>query len=75
MGMDTLRAIDGIEIFPVISLVLFVIVFTAMLVRAARLDRRQLDQCARIPLIDEPATASAIPDPLTAKELRRVRKV
>ena len=74
MGMDTLRAIDGIEIFPVISLVLFVIVFTVMLVRAARLDRRKLDQYAGIPLADEPATASAIPDPMTAKELQRVRK-
>ena len=74
MGMDTLRAIDGIEIFPVISLVLFVIVFTVMLVRAARLDQRQLDQCARIPLADEPVATSVIQDPLTAKELRRVRK-
>jgi len=74
MGMDTLRAIDGIEIFPVISLVLFVLVFTVMLVRAARLDRRQLDQCARIPFADETAATPTIPGPLTAKELRRVRK-
>ena len=39
MYMDILRAIAGIEIFPVVSLLLFVTVFTVVLVWTLRLDR------------------------------------
>ena len=53
MHIETLRAIDGIGIFPVISLVLFVSVFAVMLVRAARLDGRRLAEYAALPL-DQP---------------------
>jgi hypothetical protein len=49
MHIDTLRAIDGIGIFPVVSLVLFVTVFTVMLVRTARLDRQRLARYAALP--------------------------
>jgi len=68
MGMDTLRAIEGIEIFPVISLLLFVIVFTVMIVRAVRLDRGRLDQYARIPLGDADAAGPSAPDSLSLRE-------
>ena len=50
MHIETLRAIDGIGIFPVISLVLFVSVFAVMIVRAARLDGRRLAEYAALPL-------------------------
>lgn len=52
MHIDTLRAIDGIGIFPVISLLLFVTVFTVMLVRTLRLDRRRLVEYAHLPFDD-----------------------
>jgi hypothetical protein len=52
MHIDTLRAIDGIGIFPVISLVLFVTVFTVMLVRTVRLNRHDLAEYARLPFND-----------------------
>jgi len=52
MHIETLRAIDGIGIFPVISLVLFVVVFAAMLVKTARLDARHLVHQARLPMDD-----------------------
>ena len=52
MSKEVLRAIAGIEIFPVISLVLFVVVFTLVVVWALRLDRRLLDQHARLPFDD-----------------------
>jgi hypothetical protein len=52
MYTEVLRAIDGIAVFPVISLVLFVAVFSTMLVLTARMDRRRLDRLAQLPLDD-----------------------
>lgn len=52
MHIETLRAIDGVGIFPVISLLLFAGVFTAMLVRTLRLDRGQVAEYARLPFED-----------------------
>lgn len=50
MAAEVLRAIDGIAIFPIVSLVLFVIVFGGVLIWSSRLDRRRLDRYARLPL-------------------------
>jgi cytochrome c oxidase cbb3-type subunit 4 len=50
MYTDILRGIDGIGIFPLISLLLFVTVFAVMIVRVARIDRRELERRARMPL-------------------------
>jgi hypothetical protein len=52
MHTETLRAIDGIGIFPVVSLLLFVAVFTVMLIRTARIDRRRLAEYANLPFND-----------------------
>lgn len=57
MYTDILRGIDGIGVFPVISLLLFVGVFTVVLVWAFRADRGRLSRLARLPLQD----ASAAP--------------
>jgi hypothetical protein len=60
MHIDTLRAIAGIEIFPVISLLLFVAVFTVVLVWTLRLDRAHVASAAHLPLdgITPPADAA-----------------
>ena len=50
MSTEVLRAIAGIAVFPVVSLILFVAVFTVVLVRTARLDRASLDRFAHLPL-------------------------
>jgi hypothetical protein len=50
MYKDILRSIAGIEVFPVISLVLFVTVFTIAIVRAWRMDRAQVEHASRLPL-------------------------
>ncbi len=50
MYTEVLRSIEGIAIFPVVSLVTFVIVFAIVLVRAARLDSSSLNRFARLPL-------------------------
>ena len=50
MYKDILRSIVGIEIFPVISLCLFVVVFAVVLVWTSRLDRAWLARSASLPL-------------------------
>ncbi len=50
MYMDILRTIAGIEVFPVVSLIIFVTFFTAVLVWVMRMDRHGVDRLARIPL-------------------------
>ena len=58
MYKEILRSIVGIEIFPVISLCLFVAIFTVVLVWTSRLDRTWLARNARLPLdadVPEPA--------------------
>ena len=52
MYKELLRSITGIEVFPVISLVLFVVVFGFVLYRAFRLDPRRLARMAQLPLDD-----------------------
>jgi hypothetical protein len=56
MYSDILRRIAGIEVFPVISLILFVAVFTAVLVWTVRLDATRVARLAHLPLDEtEPA--------------------
>ena len=56
MHKEVMRAIAGIDVFPVISLLLFVIVFTVAVIRALRLDRRLVEQLSLLPLDgDHPA--------------------
>jgi hypothetical protein len=54
MYTEVLRAISGIEIFPVISLIVFVAVFSGMLIWTARLPRRELVELSHLPL-DRPS--------------------
>ena len=53
MYKDILRAIVGIEIFPVLSLVIFLSVFLIMLVWVLRMDRGTLARHAELPLQDD----------------------
>lgn len=50
MYTELLRSIAGIEIFPVISLLVFVTVFTVAVVRAMRMERTHLTLMSRMPL-------------------------
>lgn len=50
MYKEILRSIAGIEIYPVISLVVFVTFFTGVLVRVVRMDRSRVDRLSRLPL-------------------------
>jgi hypothetical protein len=62
MYTDILRRIAGIEVFPVISLLLFVAVFTIVLVGTVRMDAGRIARLAGLPL-DETEPAGPAPGP------------
>ena len=53
MYKDILLGIAGIDVFPVVSLVLFVTVFSIVIFRVARMDRARVDRLAALPLDDD----------------------
>ena len=57
MYKEILRAIVGIEVFPIISLCLFIVSFAAVVIYAIRLDRRKAEAYAQMPL-DTPSSSS-----------------
>ena len=61
MYKETLRAIDGIGVFPVVSLLLFVTVFAVALVGVLRMDRGVVARLASLPL-DGDGTAGTVPE-------------
>ncbi|MFA5297908.1 MAG: CcoQ/FixQ family Cbb3-type cytochrome c oxidase assembly chaperone [Lutibacter sp.] len=44
---------DGIEIYPIISLLLFFIVFVTMLVIVMKMPKKNIDEISQLPLDDE----------------------
>jgi hypothetical protein len=58
---EVLGAIAGIQLFPLVSLLLFVAVFSGVLVWAARADGARLDACAALPLADTHGEGSRVP--------------
>ena len=50
MYTEVLRSIEGIEIFPVVSLLVFVTFFSAMLLWTSRLKPESLGEYASMPL-------------------------
>jgi len=52
MYQEVLRGVEGIGIFPVVSLVLFVLVFTLAVGHALRMDRDGVRRLSALPLED-----------------------
>jgi len=50
MFKEVLQSIEGIEIFPVISLILFVGSFLLVIYAAARMSRAEVEYVSRLPL-------------------------
>ena len=44
------EGIDGIEIYPIISLVLFFTVFMAMFIVVLKLPKKRIDEISQLPL-------------------------
>ncbi len=53
--------INGIDIYPIISLIIFVVFFTAMLVYVKKMKKSSIDEMKNLPLdlIEEPKTTNA----------------
>jgi hypothetical protein len=62
MYKEILLGIGGIHVFPVISLVLFVTVFSVMLVRVAMMDVAGARRLAALPLDDDTIPAEPSPE-------------
>jgi len=72
MYKEVLRTIVGIEIFPVLSLVIFLTVFMVMLVWVLRMDRVRLETYASLPLGDDAVVspeARSCPETLRGAQL------
>ena len=52
MYQDILRSIAGIEVFPILSLLLFVTLFAIVVIMTVRMDRRRIARLAGLPLDD-----------------------
>ena len=59
MYKEILRSMVGIEVFPLLSLCLFVLVFAVVLVRTSRLDAARLARLAQLPLDGQPHESSS----------------
>lgn len=70
MYKEILQAIAGVEIFPVISLLLFVTVFGTVLYWTFRVDRTRLSEFSQMPLDD--ATLAPAPEAQTDAPVKGV---
>lgn len=50
MIKETLLSLPGIEIFPIISLIIFVVIFTIVVIWAFSLDKNIISEMESIPL-------------------------
>ena len=50
MFKDVLLSLSGVEIYPIISLVMFFLMFTAVVIWAFRIDKDRISKMESIPL-------------------------
>ena len=53
LAIQYLESIDGVEIYPIIGLIIFFTMFVIMLVHTLRLDKTSIDTYKNIPLEEE----------------------
>ena len=53
MFNNYLQAIEGVEIYPVIGLIIFLIVFISVVVWVMRIDKNYVREAERLPLDNE----------------------
>jgi cytochrome c oxidase cbb3-type subunit IV len=54
MKKDILSSIENIEIYPIISLLIFVIFFVGMFIWVIKADRKYINHMKEMPFNDEP---------------------
>lgn len=57
MYSDMLQSIEGVTIFPLISLVLFFVFFVGMLIKVFRMDKSHLNEMSQMPLNQDANTS------------------
>jgi len=50
--MNTLEKIDGIEMYPIISLLIFFTFFVLVTYLVIKIDKKQIDEMSQLPLDD-----------------------
>lgn len=48
-----MTSIDGISIYPIVSLLIFVLFFTALIIWVVRTDKKTIDEVSKYPLIED----------------------
>lgn len=61
MYKDVLRSIDGIEIFPILSLIIFVLFFTVLMIYILKVDKKFISDMKDLPLKDNDCLTSKTP--------------
>lgn len=57
MYKEVLRSIDGVSIYPILSLTIFFIFFTGLMIKVALMKKKDVQELSSMPLsddIDEP---------------------
>lgn len=57
MFNNYLQAIEGIEIYPVIGLIIFFVVFASVVIWVMRIDKNYVHEAERLPLDENEADA------------------
>lgn len=50
MYKEVLSSIDGVSLFPVVAIVLFMVIFTIIFIYVIRMDKSKVDQLASLPI-------------------------
>jgi len=50
---ENLATIDGVEIYPIISLVIFLVFFTGVIINTMKVDKNRVKQLEQMPLNEE----------------------
>lgn len=58
MYKEVLRSIEGIEIYPIIALLIFFFFFVGVIVWSARIDKERLRELSLLPLDGEAAQST-----------------
>ncbi|MEN8224415.1 MAG: CcoQ/FixQ family Cbb3-type cytochrome c oxidase assembly chaperone [Bacteroidota bacterium] len=53
-----LESIDGVEIFAIISLLIFFVFFSSMIIHTLKADKEAMKACGDIPLEDDDSAVS-----------------
>ncbi len=60
MIKQTLQSLAGIEVFPIISLIIFFVIFTIVCIWAFSLDKEVITEMERIPLDNDMTDGDSI---------------